>query len=198
MDLLLAIFQAAGLGLAVGVGGPLAALFVATMAHLGLGIDPEGTDWEFFASNWFIVLMFAANVAAFYAQRSGLAARPDAFRAGAAGFATLVGAIAGAASLAEEDEPALLGLVIAGLLALAASLLASEVLLGAQRRAAAEHEAAPVGTLALIFALTGIVIAALALFVPPSAIVVAGALATLALGRRRRAGEKYEGLRILR
>lgn len=191
----MAICQAAGLGLAIGIGGPLTALFVATMAHVELGMDPEGTDWEFFASNWFIAILFAANVLAFYAHRTGLSTRiPGAV------FAAAVGAIAGAASLAEEGEAAVLGLLLGGLLALGASLLAADVLTGAARRAGAEEDggADPAGTLTLMFAGAGILVAALALFVPPASLLVLLALGVLAAARRRRAGEKYEGLRVLR
>lgn len=198
MDLFLAICQAAGLGLAIGIGGPLTALFVATMAHLGLGMDPEGTDWDFFASNWFIAILFAANVAAFFVQRSPAAARPWAIWVRGAAFAAAIGAIAGAASLAEEGEPALVGFLVGGLLALGSALLAADVLAGAQRRAEADAEAAATGTLTLIFAFAGIAIATLALFVPPASLLVLVALLVLAVGRRRRAGEKYEGLRVLR
>ena len=42
------------------------------------------------------------------------------------------------------------------------------------------------------------VLAALALFVPPVSLLAAARCSSLALGRRRKAGEKYEGLRILR
>jgi hypothetical protein len=193
MDLFTAICQAAGLGLAVGIGGPLTALFVATMAHVELGMDPEGTDWEFFASNWFIAILFAVNVAAFYANRAGVPTRVP-----GAVFATAIGAIAGAASLAEEGEAAAIGLLVGGLLALAASLLAADVLAGARRRADVDGETDAGGTLTLIFAAAGIAIAALALFVPPASLLVLLALVALAAARRRRAGEKYEGLRILR
>lgn len=198
MDLFLAICQAAGLGLAIGIGGPLTALFVATMARLGLGIDPEGTDWDFFASNWFIAILFAANVAAFYLHRSTAAVRPWAIWIRGAAFAAAIAAIAGAASLAEEGEPALVGFLVGGLLGLGASLLAGDVLAGAQRRAAADEAAGTAGTLTQIFALAGIVIAVLALFVPPASLLVLVALLALAATRRRRAGEKYEGLRVLR
>jgi len=53
-------------------------------------------------------------------------------------------------------------------------------------------------TLEGIFAVAGIVIALLALFVPPLSLLGIVALVVLANGRRRKAGEKYEGLRVLR
>lgn len=199
MDLFLAICQAIGLALAVGVGGLLAALFIAVMASLDGGIDTRGTDWEFIGSGWFIVTLFAANVATFYerrrerpAERSGLLARS----VRTAGLAGVLGAVFGAASLAEQGEAAALGFVLGAVFGAGSALLAGEILEGAQRRAAVAHAAT--GTLELIFALAGIAIAMLALFVPPASLLALVGLAVLGAGRRRRAGEKYEGLRVLR
>ena len=48
------------------------------------------------------------------------------------------------------------------------------------------------------FAAAGIVVAAFSLFLPPVSLLALAAVIWLAAGRRRRAGEKYEGLRILR
>ena len=194
MDLFLAICQAAGLALAVGIGGPLAALFIVVMASLEAGIDPAGTDLEFIAETWFVTVVFACNVFLYLARRRELAVRLPLIA-----FAAAFGAIAGAASLAEEGEPLVLGLVIGALVGGGSALLAGDVLAGAQRRSATAGEgAATSDTLALIFAVAGIGAAALALFVPPAAIALLIALVVLAAGRQRRSGEKYEGLRILR
>lgn len=194
MDLFLAICQAAGLALAVGVGGPLAALFVAVMASLEAGIDPRGTDWEFVGEAWFVTVLFAANVVLYALRRTGREERLPLIA-----FAAVFGAIAGAASLAEEGETAVLGLVIGAVIGAGSALVAGDVLAGAQRRSISGGEGADAAaTLALIFAVAGIGAAALALFVPPAALALLLALALLASRRRRRAGEKYEGLRILR
>lgn len=196
MDLLLAICQALGLGLAFGIGGPLTALFAAVMARFGAGIDPEGTEWAFFGEDWFITVLFGANVLAFGATRFKLDQRiPLAI------LAATAGAIAGAASLAEQGETAAIGLVIGALAGGGSALLAGEILAGARKRAAsgAGGEGADPGeALTLIFAGAGIVTALLALFVPPASLLVLGALLVVASGRRRKAGEKYEGLRVLR
>ncbi len=192
MDLFLAICQALGLGLALGIGGPLVALFIATMAALEVGIDPEGTDWAFLGSEWFVLLMFVANVIGFYTDRER---QMNPMRS--AGFAAAIGAIAGAAALASEGEPAAIGFAVGAAAGVFAGMVAGQVLAGAQARAEREDTAAP-GTLSLLFAFAGIVVAALSLFVPPVAILVAIALIGLAVSRRRKAGEKHEGLRVLR
>jgi hypothetical protein len=193
VDLFLAICEALGLGIAAGIGGPLAWLFIAVMAGAEAGIDPRGTGWEFVGATWFVAVLFAANVAAFAQRRAGLSL-PLPHAAGAA----VLGAIFGAAALAAAGEPAAIGLLIGAVAAGASSLLASGVMVGAERRTVEEGEGSPAATLALIFAAAGIVVAALALFVSPAALVIAAALAAFASTRRRRAAEKYEGLRVLR
>jgi hypothetical protein len=199
MDLLLAICQAIGLALAVGIGGALAALFIAVMASADAGIDLRGTDWEFIGDGWFIVILFAANVLAFYESRrpppvSG-GGRFDRRLRGAAA-AGVLGAVFGAASLAEQGEPASIGFVLGALFGAGSALLAGEILAGAQRRTGDAHGAA--STLELIFGAAGIATAALALFVPPASLLALIGLAVVGVGRRRRASEKYEGLRVLR
>ncbi|MBK5117334.1 MAG: hypothetical protein JJE23_10510, partial [Thermoleophilia bacterium] len=110
MDLFLAICQAIGLALAVGIGGPLAALFIAVMAGAQAGIDPRGTDWAFIGETWFITLLFAANVGAFFQRRQ----QRD-LRIPQAAAAAALGAIFGAAALAEQAESAAIGFVLGAL-----------------------------------------------------------------------------------
>ena len=57
----MAICQGLGLALAVGIGGPLAALFVAMMAALGSGIHPDLTDYDFLGATWFLVTLLAVS-----------------------------------------------------------------------------------------------------------------------------------------
>jgi hypothetical protein len=200
MDLLLAICQAIGLALAVGIGGVLAALFIAVMASADAGIDLRGTDWEFIGDGWFIAILFAANVLAFYESRRPPQAGSDPGRLDrrirTAAAAGVLGALFGAASLAEQGEPAAIGFVLGALFGAGSATLAGEILAGAQRRAADAHGAA--STLELIFGAAGIATAALALFVPPASLLALIGLLVVGGGRRRRAGEKYEGLRVLR
>jgi hypothetical protein len=193
LDLFLAICQGIGLALAAGIGGPVAALFVATMAHVDLGMSADGTDVAFFASNWFVAILIVVAVASFlFRDRAGA-------RLPLLAVAVLVGALAFGASLGEEGESVVPGILAGALVAAGAGLLASSVLAGASRRAAGRSEAASAdATLLTVFAAAGILVALLALFLPPTALLALVALAILAGSRRRRAGEKYEGLRVLR
>jgi hypothetical protein len=191
MDLFLAICQGAGLALAIGIGNPIAAPFVATMAHVGLGIDPEGTDLELLSSSGFVALLFVLGLGLLLLRNHSAARLP------LLAFAALSGALAFGASLAEEGSSIVPGILAGAFLAVGAAMLSGAVLGGAERRARTGGDGGP-GGLVAIFALVGVAAALMALFVPPTAIAVAVALLVLAAGRRRRAAQKYEGLRILR
>jgi len=205
VDLFFAICQGLGLALAIGIGGALAALFVSMMGTLEAGIDPDGTDFGFITATWFLVTLLAITVLTVFAR-----GRENA-RLVIVVLLAAAGALAFAASLAEEGDTAWPGLVAGALAAGAAALVSTDILEGALRRAkgagarrssdanATDDKAADAANVLIVaFAAAGIVLAALALFVPPVSLVAAIALIALALGRRRKAGEKYEGLRILR
>lgn len=209
MDLVLAICQGLGLALAVGIGGPIAALFAAMMGSLKVGFNPEGTDYSFVTATWFLVTLLAVVVIIVLARGRELARTPVLLLLAA------IGAVVFAASLAEEGYAAWPGLIAGALVAGATAMVAGETLDGAIARAKAAGagrgglgrdagdgtttpEADAANALVVGFTVAGVVVAALALLVPPVSVVVAVALVALALGRRRKAGEKYEGLRILR
>jgi len=195
MDLFLAICQGLGLALAIGIGGALVALFAAAMASLAAGIDTDGTDFGFFGETWFLVVLLGLVVLGVLARGREAARIPLVILLGAAG------GLAFAASLAEETETAWPGLIVGFLATAVAAAIAADVLEGAIRRArstGSESAENAVNTLVLGFSFAGMAIAALSLFVPFLSLLVAAGLLFLALGRRRKAGEKYEGLRILR
>ena len=195
MDLFLAICQGLGLALAIGIGSALAALFVSVMGSLEAGFNPDGTDYEFLGATWFLIALLALVVLAMLARGREAARYPLVALLAAAG------AIAFAASLAEEGETAWPGLVAGAIVTALAAVVAMDILDGAIARAKAagtEEADDAANTLIIGFAFGGMAIAALALYVPPVSLVVAATLAALVLGRRRKAGEKYEGLRILR
>jgi hypothetical protein len=111
----------------------------------------------------------------------------------------LAGAIGGAlafgASLESEDHPAWPGWFVGAAAAVIAFGVARSVVSGAASRAGAGGSPAAIaGTVVL----AGLALAALSVLLPPVSLVFLGALAVLALRRRRRADEKYEGLRSLR
>ena len=135
-------------------------------------------------------------------QGAGLALAAGAF-AGAAGRRGTLGAvllvasvIGGAAlfgiSLAAEDHPAWPGWPVGAALA----AFAYVVVRGLAEAAAARAEGG--GFVSALIALAALALAALSVILPPISIVAFLALVWLALGRRRRSAQKYEGLRTLR
>jgi hypothetical protein len=191
VDLFLAVCQGLGLALAAGVGGLLATLLMSVLAHVDFGWDLDGTDLDWFAAEWFVGALFALNVLAFLVTR-GSPPR-GAVRTATIAVVAALGAIAFAASLAEETSTWWPGIVIGIAVATAAGTVTESVLAGASARS---EETA--GTLTLIVAGTGMLLVVGSLLVPPVALLAGAGLAVLATGRRRRAEQKYEGLRSLR
>lgn len=191
MDLFFAICQGLGLALAAGIGGLLAILLASVLAHVDVGWDLDGTDLEWFASEWFVAVLFALNAAVFLLVRARGAQGP----AGGIVLAAVaaLGAVLFAASLADETASWWPGLAAGGAVAAGAGVVGASILSGAAKRA----EGAA-GTLTLLLAGTGFILVLVALFVPPLSLAAAAGIAVLALGRRRRAQRKFEGLRLLR
>lgn len=194
MDLFLAISQGIGTSIATGVRTFLAPLLVGTFARLDLGVDFEGTQYEFLESISWLALMLALIAAAWWLDRSRIPV-PLAAR-GVASVA--LGAVLFAGSLAERDftsEPGLL----AGALCASIAFLAATLFLGrAADRLAARDETGAGATLSLMVDGVTLLVAALALLVEPVSYVALAFCLWVLVVRRRRAGEKYEGLRILR
>jgi hypothetical protein len=95
-------------------------------------------------------------------------------------------------SLAAEDHPAWPGWPVGAALAGFAYVVTRDLAEGAARRADGA------GFTGALIALAALVLAGLSVLVPPVALVALVGLVWLQLGRRRRAGRKYEGLRTLR
>lgn len=98
----------------------------------------------------------------------------------------------GVADVADDDHPAWPGWLVGGLFAIASYNIWRGV-----SAAAGSREGAGAG-IALFIAGGAALAGALSLVLPFAGALVIAACIWLALGRRRRAGEKYEGLRSLR
>ena len=191
------ICQGLGLALAVGIGGPIAALFISMMGSLDAGIHPDGSDYDFLGATWFLVTLLALVVLAMLAR-----GRPS-LRYPTIAVLAAIGAIVFAASFAENGDAAWPGLVVGAVADGAGRARLLRRPRGRDRprqgqRARQQREADAANVLIVAFAAAGIVLAAVCLFVPPVSLLAVAALAYLAASRRRRADEKYEGLRILR
>jgi Na+-translocating ferredoxin:NAD+ oxidoreductase RnfA subunit len=196
MDFLLDLLQGAGLAAAVGIRPFLPVLLIGALASADLGLDFDGTDFAFLEAWPFLLAVVALVVVVdLVARRRG----PEATDQGPLlpvllGIALALGALLAAGSLADRDHPILPG-IVAGVASAALAFVAVRSLFARTRRRL-DDEAAK--ALPLYAEAAGLLAAGLSVLFPPLAVLVLGGLAWLLLASRRRAGEKYAGLRILR
>jgi len=196
MDFILDLLQGAGIAAAVGIRPFLPVLLAGALASADVGLDFSSTDFSFLEAWPFLLGVLAFVVALdFVGRRAGrdAADRPPLLYAGAA-VALVLGALQGAGSVADRSDAWWAGLVV-GLACAALGFQAARSLFGRVRRRLDEQAAAALPVYAEGAALGA---AGLSILFPPLAVLVIGALAWLLSGGRRRAGEKYAGLRILR
>jgi hypothetical protein len=191
MSLFLDASAGAGLAGATGVRPFLPPLLAGGLARGDIGIDFDGTGWRFLETPGFLLAVLALGVAAYLAERSG-AGRPIALAAGAVGL--VLGALVFAGVLADAGHDVWPGL-IAGPVCAALGWLAVGGLVERARNRLDDSAAALLTAYADAAAL---LLAAIAIFVPPVSILALLAFVVLLARGRRREGEKYAGLRILR
>ena len=196
MDFLFDLLQGAGIAAAIGIRPFLPVLLVGALAAANLGIDFGGTDFAFLeeAPALAIVLVMLA-LATYAVRRAGPEAperSPYVLIFGA--LAVILGALQGAASLADRGHPIVAGLVVGAACAALGFVTVRDLLMRTRRRLDAETA----GTLPLYAEAAALASAGLSVLFPPLAILVIAGLVALLVGGRRRSGEKYAGLRILR
>ena len=196
MDTVLDILTGIGLGCAAGIRPFVPGLAAGAFAAADLTIDFDGTDLSFLEGYGWLLALVVALTALVIAERSMGADRAE---TGPLGTVLLVisagvGALLFAGALADHSDtwwPGLIGGVACAVLA----FVATRDLL-ARTRARLDDEAA--AALSLYAEGTGLITAVLAILAPPLSLVALGGLIWLLVGSRRRQGEKYAGLRILR
>jgi hypothetical protein len=187
-----------GLALAAGLRPFLPALLAGGLASAGaLGVGFSHSDFSFLQAGWWLVAVAAALLLAYLLQFRLGAERFEAGPLGAAvaGLGVGVGALLFAGTLGEHGDatwPGLLGGALAALLGQAAV----RPLIGRARARLTDRSAREALTLYVDGA--ALVIAALACLLHPLGYLALLPFAWLLLSSRRRAGEKYAGLRILR
>ena len=172
-------------------------LLAGALARGDIGIDFDGTSYDFLESPGFLLAVFAVAVIAYLLER-GRAPRADARRDPAAIVlavaALALGALLFAGSLAEGENEAWPGLV-AGVACAALGYAAVATLFA---RAGRRVEGGAASLLVLYADGVALALAGLAILLPPVGLVAIVAFLVL-LARGRASGErKYEGLRILR
>ena len=194
MEFVLDLLQGAGIAAAIGIRPFLPVLLVGALASADAGVDFEGTSFAFLEEWPFLLGVLLLVLAIEMVLRRGL--DPDAGPFGwlLLGFAVALGALEAAGSLADRDHPVIAG-IVAGAAAAALGFFAARSLFGrVSRRLDAETRS----VLPLYGEGAAVLAAGASVLFPPLAILVLAGLAWLLMGGRRREGEKYAGLRILR
>jgi Domain of unknown function (DUF4126) len=180
-----------GLAGASGVRPYLPPLLAGGLARGDIGIDFDGTDWRFLESTGFLLAVLAVGVIAYLLERSEGGARPVEILGAVAGVVLGAMLFAGALADGTESWPGL----IAGPIC---ALLGWRAVGGLVERARQRLEGGAAALLTAYADGAALLLAALAIFVPPVSILAIAAFVVLLFGGRRREGEKYAGLRVLR
>ena len=192
MDLFLAISQGIGSSVAAGVRALLVPLFLGVMARANVGIDYEHTGFEWLESLWWLALLVVLVAAAWLLDRSDVEVPEGVWVV----IAMAVGGMLFAGALEDDNYFGTGGIVPGMVCALLGFLAARAFLGGAAGRLEARGESG--GTINAMGDFGALALAALAVLVPPVSYLAVAFCLWVLLARRRREGQKYEGLRILR
>jgi hypothetical protein len=191
MRLLLDVLQGVGVSAATGIRPFLPALLVGALAADDLGVDFDGTSFAFLESPWFLLLLAVGLVASFLLRgRLEDGAGRDVLRA----IGVALGALLFAGTLDDRFDvwwPGLIGGVIC-------AAFAAAVATAFFRRVRTRLDPEAAGALPVYAESAAVLAAGLSVLFPPFAVVVVGFLIFLLRGGKRREGEKFAGLRILR
>jgi Domain of unknown function (DUF4126) len=198
MSLFMDIGTGAGLAGATGVRPYLPPLLTGALARADAGIDFDGTDWSFLESPVFLAAVLGLGVAAYLIERRDAGPQAPAGRSPVELFAGIAGIVLGAllfaGALADGGEESWIGLVLGPLCAALGWLAVGGLVERARRRL----EGGAAALITVYADIAALVLAAIAIFVPPLSFLALIGFVVLLLGGRRREGEKYAGLRILR
>jgi hypothetical protein len=202
MSAFMDIGQGTGLAATAGARPFLPLIVTGAMAHEDAGVDFTGTDWAWMESWVFVGILAALFVLFWVLDRSGKneLIRPGG-RAMEAGppypfFCAAAGALLFAGSLADGGEASWPGLVAGALVGFIGYLALGRFFMRANQRLLAAGDPGVLlglGRDALTIAATVLVVVA-----DVAGYAVALAVLVLLFTARRREGEKYEGLRVLR
>jgi hypothetical protein len=192
LQLLIDILQGSGLAGAAGVRPFLPALVAGALASANVGIDYEGTSFAFLEQpGWLLALVVALIAVVVLSRREAAAATLE---SATQGIGIGLGALLFAATLADNTDLWWPGLLAGGLCAALAAAATRSLTTRVRARLDDEARAA----LPVYLEGTAVLLAGLAVVAAPVSVLALGFFAFLLRGGKRRAGEKYAGLRILR
>jgi hypothetical protein len=194
MDLAFDLLQGAGIAAAVGVRPLLPTLLAGGLAAGDVGLDFDGTDFAFLESPAFLIAVVIVAVIAVAATRWVVSSDAPALTYGIGAVCIILGALFAGGSMADGGNSVPLGLVVGVAAALLGFLAAHSLFVRVRRRLDPEAATA----LPIYGEGIALVAAGLSILFPPLAVLVVTALVWLLTGGRRREGEKYAGLRVLR
>jgi hypothetical protein len=203
MSLLLDIGTGAGLASSTGVRPYLPPLLAGGLARGDIGVDFDGTDFSFLESTAFLGAIVAVGVIAFFVERSvanraGANRREGRPRDPGDVLALLLGlglgALLFAGTLADNGQETWIGLAFGPFCALLGWVAIGGLLERVRNRLEPDQAA----LLTAYADGAALLLAAIAVFVPPLGYLAIPGFVLLLLGGRRREGQKYAGLRILR
>ncbi|MBJ7348000.1 MAG: hypothetical protein JHC87_05450 [Thermoleophilaceae bacterium] len=224
MDTLLDIFTAIGIGAAAGLAPLVAIAATVLLATLHVGINPESSDFKIITDSAFVLIAVVVLVQSLLSDTTpgGLRFRIAADRPRLAWLiwvvAAVCGGFAGAVVFEAQAHPPAVGAVLAGASAVLVSFAATGFFgrVGARLQSKAQANAAKhqdkqkdAGkdqaadktsgrSLALLVDVLTLIAVVLALVVPPTGLILPIFAVVLLFGVRRKKGQKYEGLRVLR
>jgi hypothetical protein len=191
MTIALHVLTAIGLAIACGLRPFLATFLFGVMASLDVFVNVTGTNQAFMESPAFIAAAGVLLVLSLVFH--GYLARPAGGRV-MEWAGRILGALLFAGAMANTDAATWIWVVAGVLVAGFTQLAVGDTLTGARERLGAEHR----GGLPIYLELVAGLAAVLAIVAPPVTLVYIAFLVRLGMARRRRAGEKYAGLRSLR
>ena len=196
MDFLFDLLQALGVGAAIGIRPGLSMLLVGVLASADLGVDFDGTDYAFLEEAPFLLgVIVVVALSDIGRRRLG----PELSERGVglalfAGISIAIAVLTGAGTMADRDHSVPAGVLAAGAAAVVGFFAARSLFARVRQRLDPQAQAAlPVYGEGAALAAAG-----LSILFPPLALLILGGLIWLLLGGRRREGEKYAGLRVLR
>src|SRR5918999_2489249 len=180
-----------GLAGATGVRPYLPPLLAGALARGDAGIDFDGTDWRFLESTGFLLGVLAVGLVAYLLERSDAGRAVEIF-SGVLGI--VLGALLFAGALADGGTDAWIGLIAGPICA----FLGWKAVGGLVERARRRLEGGAAALMTAYADGAALVLAAVAVFLPPVSILAIAAFVLLLVRGKEREGEKYAGLRILR
>jgi hypothetical protein len=191
VKLVIDILQGMGLSAAAGLRPFLPTLVAGAFATADVGVDYNGTPFAFLESPIWLLAIAILMVVTFIIR--GQLDRP-AGNAALQGVAIGLGGILFAATLDDRHSVWWPGLIAGLLIAALAGAVVRDLFTRVRGRLDQEAAAA----LPIYGEGVAVVLAALAILIPPVSIIAIGFMIWLLIRGRRREGQKYAGLRILR